>query len=140
MPVFSFTAPHITPEEEKRERESLTDEIRKQLERDLYGDDDDDGVGIDDNGGSGVDSKWLQEMETIIGQTPKSRKKDYLDAKERVPELIETEANPIQFLRCEKFDVSVRRIYGVAFRCPMNELFNERVGKIRGLFRSMTEH
>jgi hypothetical protein len=107
MPVFSFTAPHITPEEEKRERESLTDDLRKELERDIYGDDSDNNADVD---ADDVDVRLVEEMEAIIEQTPKLRKKDYLDAKERVPELIESEANPIQFLRCEKSNVSVSKM------------------------------
>ena len=129
MPVFSFTAPHITPEEEKLEREQLSDNERQELYNDLCGGEsfandgqqpvefkspvDDGNTLITDNNDFREElddperlQQLLEEMEILIRtKIPGARKKDYLDAKQRAPILIETEANPINFLRCEKSSV-----------------------------------
>jgi hypothetical protein len=108
MPVFSFTAPHITPEEEQKERDSLTEEMREELKHDLYGD----GVVHDAEEGEEEDelkeeerrlTTALNELDVILEETPAAHKKDYLDAQTRAPHLVDTEANPRKFLRCENY-------------------------------------
>ena len=114
MPVFSFTAPHITPEEERQERESLTPEAAQELEDDLYGL----GTDFEDETEELIESA-MKEVELIIDTFPDAKKKDYLEARNQVPHLIESEANPIKFLRCEKFDSKVSETtehYGLVAR------------------------
>jgi hypothetical protein len=115
MPVFSFTAPHITAEEEKEERDQLTVEVRHQLHYDLFGQhpqqhDGEKGMveGTDD---IMIMSK-RQEFEEELSNTPEDRLKDYLEVQRRAPQLIQQEADPVKFLRCEKYNVpaAVRRM------------------------------
>jgi hypothetical protein len=107
MPVFSFTAPHITPEEEKAELDSLTPEIRQELQNDLFGLEEDVTEETDE-----LIALKLKELEQVIEQTPASFKTDYLNAQERAPHLVETEASPLKFLRCDKYNAGVRQSKG----------------------------
>ncbi|KAL3915948.1 MAG: hypothetical protein SGARI_008072, partial [Bacillariaceae sp.] len=111
MPVFSFTAPHITPEEEQRERQNLTDEMKAELERDLYGGggDSDDATANDIVVEEEADeflSEKLQEMEDELSRIPSNQLKDYTHAKKVCPELVTTESDPIKFLRCENYNAA----------------------------------
>lgn len=106
MPVFSFTAPHITPEEEQQERQNLTEEMKVELEQDLYGD----YLDINDNDDVKETDEFLaqkiQEMEEELARIPPNLLKDYTEAKRRVPELVQTESDPIKFLRCEQYNAT----------------------------------
>lgn len=101
MPVFSFTAPHITSEEERQERESLSESKRQELLDDLYGVE----TSIDETPEL-IETK-LRELEEEMDALDIQRKTDYLDAKARAPHLVDTEASPLKFLRCEKFNAKV---------------------------------
>jgi hypothetical protein len=105
MPAFSFTAPYLTPEEEKAERDSLTPETRQEVQNDMFGLKKKDGTEETDE----LIAIKLKELEQVIEKTPASCKTDYLDAHERAPHLVETEASPLKFLRCEHYDARVRR-------------------------------
>jgi hypothetical protein len=104
MPVFSFTAPHLTPEEEKAERDSLTPETRQEVQNDMFGLEIEDGTEETDK----LVAIKLKELEQAIEKTPASCKADYLDAQERAPHLVKTEASPLKFLRCEHYNAAVR--------------------------------
>jgi hypothetical protein len=101
MPVFSFTAPHITPEEERQERECLSPENRQELLNDLYG------IGPEIHETDAMIAMKLHELGQAVDAVPVCQKKDFLDARARAPHLVETEANPLKFLRCEKYDAVV---------------------------------
>jgi hypothetical protein len=51
-----------------------------------------------------------QVQETILQMTPLEQR-DYMEALERVPHLIQTESNPILMLHCEENNVPVRASY-----------------------------
>mmetsp|Transcript_13731 Transcript_13731/g.23835 ORF Transcript_13731/g.23835 Transcript_13731/m.23835 type:complete len:187 (+) Transcript_13731:185-745(+) len=102
MPVFSFTAPHITPEEEERERSTLSEEMKMELHDDLYGHRHDLELLETDQLVGGK----LAEFERELSQIPAPLLKDYKEAMERAPELVQTESNPLKFLRCEKYDAA----------------------------------
>jgi hypothetical protein len=121
MPVFSFTAPHITVEEEKEERDSLSDDAKQQLQDDLCGQTNKESdatstaaaaaaaAGDEEDEDGQVIRRKVHELENEVLNNdgiPEDRRKDYLEAKRRVPELGQREANPIQFLRCDRYDVS----------------------------------
>jgi hypothetical protein len=107
MPVFSFTAPLISPEDEKHEQESLSPETRKEIQDQLYG---------RENKAELIEetpermTERLVQFNQALEKIPDKR--DYVDALQRAPSLVETESNPIKFLRCEQFDASV----GIASR------------------------
>jgi hypothetical protein len=101
MPVFSFTAPLISPEDEKREQESLSPETRKTIQDQLYGRE----SPIDET--PELIKERLVQFHQALDNINIPEKRDYVDALRRAPPLVETESNPIKFLRCEKFDASV---------------------------------
>lgn len=101
MPVFSFTAPLISPEDEKREQESLSPETRKEIQDQIYGRENN---SIFEETSELLTEKLLQ-FHQALDKIPDKR--DYVDALRQAPFLVETESNPIKFLRCEQFNASV---------------------------------
>jgi len=98
MSCFTFTAPLITPEEERLEKAALTDAERQQLHNEVFG-----GEQIVHE-----TDKTLRNGTAILNQAiselPTAVKATYLEALERAPELVEKESNPHSFLRCENHD------------------------------------
>jgi hypothetical protein len=99
MPVFSFTAPLISPEDEKREQETLSAETRKEIQDQLYGRENP----IEET--PELITERLVQFNQALDKIPDKR--DYVDALRRAPSLVKTESNPIKFLRCEQFEASV---------------------------------
>lgn len=98
MSSFSFTAPCITPEEERIERQGLTQAELEEIDRDLFGTDCD--VGED----ASLVADCIAAMHQVIEGMDDDEKDAYLTALEISPLLVETESNPIKFLRCEQFE------------------------------------
>lgn len=99
MPAFSFTAPTVSAEQIAEERKNLAEEERKQLQKDLYGRQEDEVVETDV-----MIEKGLSVMEDAIAEIPEMEKADYLEALERAPQLVERESNPVAFLRFEGYN------------------------------------
>ena len=109
MPAFSFTAPHITPEQEREEKECLDDEIRQQIQAEM--------LGISMNQqmvdqeqpfvATAASEEALERLEKVIEKFPLRQKKEFLEAVTMVPHLVQTESEPNRFLRCEKGNVEV---------------------------------
>jgi hypothetical protein len=97
MPAFSITAPQISEEEEKRERDALTEAEREQSKNDLYGlslvEETDELV-------SQAPYRLLEAMERI----PVEQKGVYLEALARAPDLVASESPPLAFMRRENFE------------------------------------
>ena len=100
--AFSFSAPVITEEDEQVERDNLTEEERQTVYDDLHG--------------SGVHriqetedmrAQGLVEMEQHLTSVPQEKKRDYLEAMKRCPDLVEEESNPLLFLRTDDYDAKV---------------------------------
>jgi hypothetical protein len=119
MPAFSFTAPRVTPEMERAERESLPDHVWKTILDDLYGLDAPSNE-IVPGRSSSVCSEGPQQLECPhipdgaidqiyleMIQLPLIQSQDYMDAKANVPHLVEQESGAEAFLRCENFDCQV---------------------------------
>ena len=102
MSVFSFSAPYVTEEEEKQERQDLTEQEKLELERDLYGYPDD--VTELQESSEQIEMRALEMIVQAIEELPISTKEEYLKAVELVPDLVETESNPLPFLRCENWN------------------------------------
>ena len=100
MPAISFTAPEISEEEERKERAALTNEERQRLQDDLYG-----------TGGVFETEEMRQSAAGRLQQAmmlmPVEQKCDYLEALERVPELVVKESPALAFMRCENYDATV---------------------------------
>lgn len=99
---FSISAPQLTEKEQEEELEALTEEERLQIQNDV-------------NGTARfmeteeMVTRGLIEFENQVELIPAQQKEAYLEAVQRVPHLVETETNPIKFLRCEHFDAKVRK-------------------------------
>jgi hypothetical protein len=107
MPAFSFTAPHVTPEQEREERENLSDARRREIHNDLFGFEQQQhrhaGKEVPEVSDSALDGIY-----EAIEKLPLQQKIEYLEARKHAPKLCQTESDPIMFLRCEKFDYEVR--------------------------------
>jgi hypothetical protein len=101
MPVFSFTAPAISEEEEKAEREALSVEERKQVHDDLFGTEDKDD---DVPETTEMLENCLNLFREALEQIPDNSKQEYLEAMERAPEVVRQETDPVAFLRSQHYD------------------------------------
>lgn len=108
MPAFSFTAPHITPEQEHEEKECLGDEMRQQIQAEMFGVDSlVDHEELTGNVDLAMSDESLDGLEKVIETFPLRQKKEYLEALALVPHLVQTESEPSRFLRCEKGNMEV---------------------------------
>ena len=101
---FSFTAPQISPEDERREREALTEQEREQVHHDLYG---------SSNTQYNVEEdpefvcRAHAMLQGALMDIPVEEKADYLEALERVPDLVASETPSLQFMRCDHCNAKV---------------------------------
>lgn len=107
MPAFSFTAPHVTPEQEREEEASLSDEMRRKIHNDLYGFEQVQHPNPKE-GRPGTADESLVGLYEAIEMLPMQQKKEYMEALKQAPNLVQTESDPIMFLRCENFNYEVR--------------------------------
>ena len=110
MRAFSFTAPHVTPEQEREERESLSGARREEIHNELFGFEQQEhrhGKEV-----TKVPDSALDGIYQAIDKLPLQQKIEYLEARKHTPKLCQTESDPIMFLRCEKFDCEVRFLSG----------------------------
>jgi hypothetical protein len=93
-----LTALVVTPEEEQAEREALTEEERQSIHKEVYGSEDE----LEETDTMVENAVLL--LQEALHEIPDAEKQAYLEALERAPLLVERESDPIQFLRCEKYD------------------------------------
>jgi hypothetical protein len=98
--ALAFGAPVVTEEEERREREELTDDERQNLHNDTYGSEEEQLVNETDV----MLANGLALLRAALEQIPEQEKEAYLEAKERAPILVETESDLAAFLRWENYD------------------------------------
>jgi hypothetical protein len=102
VPGFSCTAPRWEAKQDDLERASLTEEEKKTIENEIFGQ-------------RGI----LRETPTMVVRTcalmqdavdliPDEQKQSYIRALVQCPELVRTESEPLRFLRCERFNAWVR--------------------------------
>jgi hypothetical protein len=117
MSAFTFTAPILTEQQEKEEREALTDDERRKVHEDVYG-----------------GEQLVTETDTMLvngvamlrealGQIPDEEKTVYLEALEIAPLLVERESNPVAFLRCENYDAWAAARHLVAYWDVRKKIF-----------------
>lgn len=103
MPAFSFTAPHVTLQQEMEERESLSEQMRQEIHNDLYGVEQPDEWKHPAN----VTPEMVELLEQAMEELPDRQKKEYVNARERSPKIVHSEADPRLFLRCERLNYKV---------------------------------
>ena len=105
----SLTAPCFTKQNEQEERESLSPEEAKYLQSEITGIDD---TFILDYETTHDIEHCVKEVEQYIDDNVGGvQKKEYLQALDKCPELVEKETNPIMFLRSENYNIEVRSIH-----------------------------
>jgi hypothetical protein len=97
MSAFSFSAPIVTPDDEHAEREALPEEERQRIRKEVYGVEDE----MEET--DTMVEKAVLLLQEALHDIPDVEKQTYLEALERAPLLVETESDPIRFLRCEKY-------------------------------------
>jgi hypothetical protein len=100
MSAFTFTAPIVTPEEERAEREALSDEDLQRLQHDLYG-----GPGVVDEHDEQELAGALALLQGAINRIHDNEKIAYMEALERAPDLVRTESDPVRMLCIENYDI-----------------------------------
>ena len=101
MSAFSFTAPYITPEQEQEEFSSFPDEVKEDIRNDLYGTSTDSDL-VAKTQGSFTES--LSLLDEALQQISAKDKQEYLDALNRVPDLVKQESPGLVFLQATRFD------------------------------------
>jgi hypothetical protein len=109
MSSFTFTAPVVTEQQEKEEREALTDDERRNLYQDVYG-----GEQLVTETEEMLQNGPRMLSEAILA-IPDAAKAAYLEALETSPLLVEQESDPVAFLRCEKYDAWAAAQHLVAY-------------------------
>jgi hypothetical protein len=100
MQAFSISAPQLSEEEQQREKDALTNEERLEISQDVAG-----RARFIET--PEMTRQGLVKFQQELSQIPHKTKDAYLQAMQRAPQLVETETNPIKFLRCERFDAKV---------------------------------
>ena len=102
---FSFTAPQFTNKQQEAEREKLSAEEREKIEADVYG------VSVNTTEETEeLLEKSLAEFKEHFEALSDYDKTDYQEAVQRCPKLVETESDPLRFLRYDDFDAKVRNL------------------------------
>lgn len=101
--VVSYSAPGFSPEEEQNEKDNLSPEEHQMIEDELHG------VPIFDFDAFETPDelpKILEDFDDCIrNRLPKTLTSTYLEALEKVPHLVQTETDPIMFLRTDHYNV-----------------------------------
>jgi hypothetical protein len=98
--ALAFGAPMVTEEEERKEREDLTDDERQILHNDFYGGEEEQLVKETDT----MLENGVALLHTVLEQIPDQEKEAYLEALKRSPLLVASESDPTAFLRWENYD------------------------------------
>jgi hypothetical protein len=108
MSAFSFTAPFFSEEDEKEERDALTNEERKQVHDDMFGmaatATEETTTLRDANENDEKLKRGLVLFWEALEQIPPVDKAAYLEAVERAPDLVARETCPVAFVRGENYD------------------------------------
>ena len=95
MNTFSITAPRFSEDDEQRERESVSPEEWAEIQRDLYGQDASSDIEeVDDS----LESKLT--VKAAIAALEESKRSANEGALAKCPELVDSESDPVRFLRC----------------------------------------
>ena len=99
MSAFSFTAPFVSEEQEQAEFSGFTEEVKEEIQNDLHAKSE---FKVRDQPDILPESLIL--LEEALGTIPMNEKKDYTEALERVPHLVQQESPGESFLRATEFD------------------------------------
>ena len=115
MPAFSLTAPQYTNEDEMREKASVTKEEETHIRNDLFGRPIEARAAIVPEDEA---DDLIQRLQDALKEIPEDQKEDAMKAMAEYPNLIETEAKLIYFLRTVDFDPEVSSILWLGYGVP----------------------
>lgn len=110
MTSFPMTAPRFTDEDERRELEGLSEAERAEIERDVKGDD---------------ASPEVADLDPILAKSLVAEAMEAIDSSERQAydlairtngQLVDSESNPVWYLRCCRHDPWVRLLFDLSGR------------------------
>jgi hypothetical protein len=98
--TFTYSAPEMTPEEERVELEQMSPEDHKRVRDDMYG------------RGHFEETEEMRssgptKLKDALTCLPAEEKDAYLEALERSPDIVRAETDPMAFLRAEEYCVEV---------------------------------
>uniref|UniRef100_A0A7S1GIN1 CRAL-TRIO domain-containing protein n=1 Tax=Cyclophora tenuis TaxID=216820 RepID=A0A7S1GIN1_CYCTE len=97
--AFPFSAPRFTEEQQAKEKASLKDEEKAQIQRDIYG------KGSDMDYPEETDEFLIPKLEMFQQEVDAiDYKPAYLEALEKAPKIVEEESPAVTFLRCENYE------------------------------------
>ena len=102
MSAFTFTAPIVTEEEERLERQALTTKERERLYAEIHGTET-----IVEPHTEEISQKLQALQDCLEHQIPLAKKQDYVTAKETVPYLVELESPALRFLQACQYNPTV---------------------------------
>jgi hypothetical protein len=105
---ISCTAPRWETKQDDLEKASLTEEEKIKIENEICGQ-----RGILRETPTMV-TRTCALMQDAVDLIPDEQKQSYIRALAQCPNLVQTESEPLRFLRCERFNVWVRNISPVA--------------------------
>jgi hypothetical protein len=97
---FTYSAPEMSPEEEREELEQLSTEERQKIKDDMYG------------RGCFEESEEMwpsgsSQMKEALHMMPVEEKDAYIEALERCPDVVRVETDAIAFLRADEYCAEV---------------------------------
>eukprot|EP00522_Entomoneis_paludosa_P004498 CAMPEP_0172476040 /NCGR_PEP_ID=MMETSP1065-20121228/70175_1 /TAXON_ID=265537 /ORGANISM="Amphiprora paludosa, Strain CCMP125" /LENGTH=313 /DNA_ID=CAMNT_0013234255 /DNA_START=71 /DNA_END=1012 /DNA_ORIENTATION=+ len=96
---LSFTAPTISEDEVQKERESLTESERDEIQGDVWG------TAAIVNESASFQSQALHEFDRVLELQNETSLHAYREAMSMAPDLVRQETSPLKFLRASGFDV-----------------------------------
>lgn len=102
--ISSLCAPTFTAEDDQEETAGLSADETIQIQEDVFGGSQSDDCDVLE----GFADESLALMDQALRSLSPSEREAYDKAKLGAPHLIDTETNPIYFLRCEDYDPEVR--------------------------------
>jgi hypothetical protein len=103
--TLSATAPQFLPEQERQERETLSEEERAKIYEDLHN-------GSSEESRHGLETpemhkQGIEQLTACIEKMSDREKCAYTEAVANAPDLVKQESDPAAFLRCERYNGEV---------------------------------
>jgi len=126
---MSFTAPQFSMQDEEKEKDDLSPEVKEALRQDLYGY----SAIIRETSEFLRDGREKME-EFLEHEIPAERKEEYTEALQQAPVIVADESDPVLFLRAEAYDPEAaawrmvhywrmrKSIFGAQAFAPLREL------------------
>ena len=120
---FSYSAPMVLPDQEAAELEMLSEEERRAIHADIR-------PSCDEESDSGypdeIPESDVEMVREALREMDASQNQAYLEANERVPDLLATESDPRAYIRSQKGNISAAAERIAAYWRLRKRLFGEK--------------